>query len=89
MAVGLPLRASLAKVGAEFWGNIPEIFVQDEGWGAFHGSKVAMGLEMIRKISVGFQSFIFITHKDEMAEAADQVLEVRIDETESPWVAIA
>jgi DNA repair exonuclease SbcCD ATPase subunit len=88
VAVGLPLRASLAKTGAEFWGNIPEIFVQDEGWGAFHGSKIAMGLEMIRRISKAFQSFVYITHKEEMAEAADQVVEVVVDEIDGPQVVI-
>lgn len=71
--LGIPLRAQLAHVGSEFWGNRPELFVQDEGFGAFDGGKLQIAIDLIRKIARLYVRFVFITHVKGMAAAADHV----------------
>jgi len=79
-ALTLALRAALAKAGCEFWGTVPQVFVQDEGFGAFHGSRIPMALELIKKIAESFRSFIYITHLRAMAAAADQTILIEANE---------
>lgn len=76
--LGLTARFTMAKVGAEFWGRTPMIFIQDEGWGAFHSSRLNEAMELIRKVADVYETFLFITHVDQLAEGADLVLETRL-----------
>lgn len=85
-SLGLALRAGLAKVGSEFWGRIPEIFVQDEGFGAFHNDRLPLAADLIRRISSQFKRFVFITHKDGLAENADNVIIVKATASGSPEI---
>ena len=85
-SLGLPLRAALAKVGSEFWGRVPEIFVQDEGFGAFHDDRLPLALDLIARISDSFTRFVFITHKDGLADSADHVITVKATSSGAPEI---
>jgi len=70
------IRTGLAIVGCQFYGNAPELYMQDEGFGAFHSSMYDVAREMIAGIAEEFRTFIYITHVSSLAESADMPLQV-------------
>lgn len=75
-ALGMALRASMAAVGSRFWGAVPEIYVQDEGWERFHSSRRDIARELIDSLAGRFNRFFYITHIDQLAQTADVHLQV-------------
>ena len=76
--LGLCLRFALAKVGGDFWGTPPRVFIQDEGFGAFHPDRYDQVRDIIRLIAEEFDRFIYITHVIPLAEDADIRFQTRI-----------
>jgi DNA repair exonuclease SbcCD ATPase subunit len=76
--LGIPLRFALAKVGGDFWGTPPRIFVQDEGFGAFHPDRYDQVRQIISRIAEEFGMFLYITHVTELTEDADIRFETQI-----------
>ena len=70
------IRTGLALVGCQFYGNAPELYMQDEGFGAFHASMYDVAREMITAIAEQYRTFVYITHVPSLAESADMPLRV-------------
>lgn len=69
--LGFCLRFALAKVGGNFWGSPPGIYVQDEGFGAFDPTRYDQVREIISLIAADFKRFVYITHVTALAADAD------------------
>jgi len=70
------IRTGLAIVGCHFYGNAPELYMQDEGFGAFHHTMYDVAREMIAGIADEFRCFVYITHVPDLAESADVQLKI-------------
>jgi DNA repair exonuclease SbcCD nuclease subunit len=82
--LGMALRAAMAIVGAKFYGNVPEIYVQDEGWGAFHEDNYDIARELIASIARRFRLFPYITHIARLADSADMKIRIVRDSSGNP-----
>jgi DNA repair exonuclease SbcCD ATPase subunit len=77
--LSIVLSASLSITGSMFWGAVPSLYVQDEGWGTLDEPHLEIARELISRIAARFARFIYITHTRELAESADVQLRVSID----------
>ena len=71
----MAIRTGFSIVGSHFYGNMPEIYLQDEGFGAFHSSMYDVAREMIAVIAERFRTFVYITHTS-LADSADIKLQI-------------
>jgi DNA repair exonuclease SbcCD ATPase subunit len=72
----MALRAAMAAVGARFWGAVPEIYVQDEGFERFNTKRHDIARELISSLAERFTRFVYITHVDSLGDSADVRLRV-------------
>lgn len=86
IAIGLSLRAAIAKIHSMSSGfKIFHIFI-DEGFGAMDPMSISWGKLLISRLAEEFEKVLFISHIDSMREIADTNLRVERQEGSSTIV---
>jgi len=74
--LSIVLSASLSITGSQFWGAVPSLTIQDEGWGTLDAGHLETARGLIARIASQFTRFLYITHTEALAESADVQLRV-------------
>jgi DNA repair exonuclease SbcCD ATPase subunit len=74
--LGVALRAGIAELQADHLGVRPDVFIIDEGFGAYDAENVPHAREMIHRLADRFGRVLFITHIPEVQEAAELEIEI-------------
>ena len=74
--LSIVLSASLSITGSMFWGAVPSLTIQDEGWGTLDAGHLETARGLIARIASQFTRFLYITHTEALAESADVQLRV-------------
>ena len=74
--LSIVLSAALSITGSAFWGAVPELYIQDEGWGTLDEAHLEIARELITRIAGRFTRFVYITHTASLAQSADVRMEV-------------
>jgi len=74
--LSIVLSAALSITGSQFWGAVPSLTIQDEGWGTLDAGHLETARGLIARIASQFTRFLYITHTEALAESADVQLRV-------------
>lgn len=74
--ISLALRAAMANLLSSRSGSKVELFIIDEGMGAFDSESLPMGKAIFNELGKIFNKILFITHVDEMKDIAQSTISV-------------
>ncbi|MCK9369408.1 AAA family ATPase [Candidatus Dojkabacteria bacterium] len=77
--LSLVLRAAISHLLSLRMGSKVELFIVDEGFGAFDVNNISSIKGMLKRLGEEFNKVLFITHVPELKDVAQSVIEVYID----------
>jgi DNA repair exonuclease SbcCD ATPase subunit len=80
MICSIALRAALSILSSL---PKPDIFIIDESFGVLDSTNIQAVIILLQQLKAWFKTILIITHVDSLKEAADSILEISYDETNS------